>query len=75
MSNANSNDDATVFSLRIVSIDSYMKTPIIALDTCYSEFRANEIKQVCLSLRRLEDNYRIKLLCTYHPDEFTLLPM
>lgn len=41
-----SDDEAAIFSLRIVSIDSYMKVPLLELDTCYSEFRANEVKQV-----------------------------
>lgn len=33
-------------SIRIVSVDSYMKYPVNGLDPCYSEFRGNEIKQV-----------------------------
>lgn len=33
-------------SLRIVSVDSYMRAPILGLDPCYSEFRGNDIKQV-----------------------------
>lgn len=44
--------DAAIFSLRIVSIDSYMKVPLLGLDTCYSEFRANEVKQVTIFISR-----------------------
>lgn len=50
--NANANANATesngsqIFSLRIVSIDNYMRAPVLGLDTCYSEFRAEAVKQV-----------------------------
>lgn len=44
--NANNSNSSAIFSLRIVSIDNYMKAPLFGLDTCYSEFRADEIKQV-----------------------------
>lgn len=39
-------DTSPIFSLRIVSVDSYMKAPLFGLDACYSEFRAEEVKQV-----------------------------
>lgn len=39
-------ETSAIFSLRIVSIDSYMKTPLFGLDTWYSDFRASEVKQV-----------------------------
>lgn len=44
--NSNSTNISSVFSLRIVSIDSYMKAPLFGLDPCYSYFRADEVKQV-----------------------------
>lgn len=50
--NTNPNVSATdsnasdIFSLRIVSIDNYMRAPVLGLDTCYSEFRAEAVKQV-----------------------------
>lgn len=45
MSSKQTNSSA-IFSLRIVSIDNYMKSPLFGLDTCYSEFRGDEVKQV-----------------------------
>lgn len=38
--------DDRISSIRIVSIDSYMRAPILGLDQCYSEFRGNDIKHV-----------------------------
>ncbi|CAF2062420.1 unnamed protein product [Brassica oleracea var. botrytis] len=35
-----------VFSLRIVSIDYYMASPIPAYDLCYSSFQGGEVKEV-----------------------------
>lgn len=42
----NNTENSAIFSLRIVSVDNYMKAPLFGLDTCYSEFRADEVKQV-----------------------------
>lgn len=39
-------DNDNISSIRIVSVDNYMRYPIQGLDPCYSEFRAAEIKQV-----------------------------
>lgn len=44
--NATDSNGAEIFSLRIVSIDNYMRAPVLGLDTCYSEFRAEAVKQV-----------------------------
>lgn len=41
--------NSAIFSLRIVSVDNYMKTPLFGLDTCYSDFRADEVKQVSVT--------------------------
>ena len=38
----NSQDDAKIFSVRIVSMDYYMASPIPDLDICYSSFQGNE---------------------------------
>lgn len=50
LSNANMNatdsNSSDIFSLRIVSIDNYMRAPVLGSDTCYSEFRAEAVKQV-----------------------------
>ncbi|XP_051731999.1 DNA polymerase zeta catalytic subunit-like [Ctenopharyngodon idella] len=35
-----------MFSLRIVTADYYMSSPIRELDVCYSEFRENDVKKV-----------------------------
>ena len=35
-----------MFSLRIVSVDSYMSEPVPGLDLCRSEFRKSEVKSV-----------------------------
>lgn len=35
-----------MFSLRIVSVDSYLSEPMPGLDPCYSEFRKNDVKSV-----------------------------
>lgn len=40
------NDKSNITSIRIVSVDNYMRYPISGLDPCYSEFRGSEIKQV-----------------------------
>lgn len=39
-------DKSNITSIRIVSVDNYMRYPIPGLDPCYSEFRGSEIKQV-----------------------------
>lgn len=46
MSSASESNNSDIFSLRIVSIDNYMRAPVLGLDTCYSEFRAEAVKQV-----------------------------
>lgn len=46
MHDTSRNANCDIKSIRIVSVDSYMKFPIAGLDPCYSEFRGNEIKQV-----------------------------
>jgi len=35
-----------MFSLRIVTADYYMSSPIRELDACYSEFRESDVKKV-----------------------------
>lgn len=44
--NATDSNGSEIFSLRIVSIDNYMRAPVLGLDTCYSEFRADAVKHV-----------------------------
>lgn len=39
-------DKANITSIRIVSVDHYMRYPVTGLDPCFSEFRATEVKQV-----------------------------
>lgn len=51
--NANDKNNSAIFSLRIVSIDNYMRAPLFGLDTCYSEFRADEVKQVSVHSHKL----------------------
>lgn len=46
-SSATQDDDkANITSIRIVSVDHYMRYPVAGLDPCYSDFRAAEVKQV-----------------------------
>lgn len=42
----NSQDDAKIFSVRIVSLDYYMAPPIPDLDICYSSFQGGMVKEV-----------------------------
>ncbi|RVW53176.1 DNA polymerase zeta catalytic subunit [Vitis vinifera] len=42
----NSQDDAKIFSVRIVSMDYYMASPIPDLDICYSSFQGGMVKEV-----------------------------
>ncbi|CBI36804.3 unnamed protein product, partial [Vitis vinifera] len=42
----NSQDDAKIFSVRIVSMDYYMAPPIPDLDICYSSFQGGMVKEV-----------------------------
>ncbi|KAL1216430.1 DNA polymerase zeta catalytic subunit [Cardamine amara subsp. amara] len=41
-----SQSSSNVFSLRIVSIDYYMSSPIPGYDICYSSFQGGEVKEV-----------------------------
>uniref|UniRef100_A0A1J3GRC6 DNA polymerase n=1 Tax=Noccaea caerulescens TaxID=107243 RepID=A0A1J3GRC6_NOCCA len=43
---ADSQSGSNVFSLRIVSIDYYMASPIPGYDVCYSNFQGGEVKEV-----------------------------
>ncbi|CAH2065903.1 unnamed protein product [Thlaspi arvense] len=43
---ADSQSGSNVFSLRIVSIDYYMASPIPGFDICYSSFQGGEVKEV-----------------------------
>lgn len=49
---ATDSNKSEIFSLRIVSIDNYMRAPVLGLDSCYSEFRAEAVKQVRFILLR-----------------------
>ena len=35
-----------MFSVRIVTADYYLASPVRDLDVCYSEFRASDVKKV-----------------------------
>ncbi|WOL11972.1 DNA polymerase zeta catalytic subunit isoform X2 [Canna indica] len=41
-----SSPDTTIFSVRIVSLDYYMASPIHDLDICYSSFHGRSVKEV-----------------------------
>ncbi|CAN8238640.1 unnamed protein product [Cochlearia groenlandica] len=43
---ADSPSGSTVFSVRIVTIDYYMASPIPGFDICYSSFQGGEVKEV-----------------------------
>lgn len=46
MSSNCSGSSLDITSIRIVSVDNYMRYPIPNLDPLYSDFRGNEVKQV-----------------------------
>lgn len=56
-------NNSDVFSLRIVSIDNYMRAPVLGLDACYSEFRADAVKQVS-TVNSLSSNLLLRQLNT-----------